>query len=537
MKILYPVTLDSFFAQAGQSVAERTLLDRLLAQGVGVRLVAFGEPDRHERMAREAAARYAGSPLELLRAEDARSPRVTEGIDALVLHSLPDDDPGGWLEDVHAKAALPIVQYIHSFLLAPFEQTMYTHLWRDWDGSPPARLVAPSHRTAARAEMLGEEVRRRGGRLPPVVVIPLGVDADAFAAGDRAEARARLGLAEDDLVVLSVGRITQQKAAYTQLVLAFHSAVRQAPAGRRPVLVIAGAVGGDDGPYRELLVRQVRRLRARDRVHVVENFDDSLKAGLYAAGDVFVSLANDPQESFGLALLEAMGAGLPVLATDWNGYPETLPAAYAPHLVPTLASHALARALDWRTSSEACAPHFDAAVTQLGGLLADERLRARLAAAGPERVAELGWERATAAFVALVERLAAEPSTPAAAPAQPARSMVEGLASRYLDDDPRLRIGAAAGRLHGRQERWMAAHPLQQPRVPLEEQQPWMRRRLTPGRRAVLRAAAAAGPSGVPAAALRERTGLPVEQADLLLLRLVRFGLLDVAEDHAPPGA
>jgi glycosyltransferase involved in cell wall biosynthesis len=45
-----------------------------------------------------------------------------------------------------------------------------------------------------------------------------------------------------------------------------------------------------------------------------------VKPSLYASADVFVSLANSVQESFGLTLLEAAAAARPIIATDWDGY-------------------------------------------------------------------------------------------------------------------------------------------------------------------------------------------------------------------------
>lgn len=524
MRILYPVSIDSFLAQAGQSVVERALLAGLLARGARVRLVTFGSPAAQERIARE----HAAAGLELVRGEDATSADVLAGVDALLLHSLPLDDVWAWLDRVRPQDAVPVVQYVHSLLLAPFEQVMWAELWRRWNGRPSARLVAPSERTAARARTLAHETERRGGRLPPVVVIPHGV-APLGGCG-RAEARARLGLDDGDLVVLSVGRITAQKAAYTQLVLAFHAAARRLAEPRRAVLLLAGSVSEHDKPYLALVERQARRLGSADRVRVVENFDASEKALLYAAGNVFVSLANDPQESFGLALLEAMRAELPVLATDWDGYPEALPAAYGPRLVPTLASHALARTLHWSAASEACAPAFTVTAGALGRLLADAPLRAALGDEGARFAADRGWEPAVDALLRLLERLRAEPHAPETVAPPPARSMVDGLASGYLDDDPRLRIApAGAGPRARRQALWIAARPPSLPLVPADERPAWLASELKRGRRQVLRAATAAGADGLPASALRARAGLPVAEGDLLLLRLLRFGLLEAA--------
>lgn len=45
---------------------------------------------------------------------------------------------------------------------------------------------------------------------------------------------------------------------------------------------------------------------------------------IWAAADIFCSLSDNVQESFGLAIVEAMAAGLPVVASNWDGYRDTV---------------------------------------------------------------------------------------------------------------------------------------------------------------------------------------------------------------------
>src|SRR5205085_2829178 len=56
----------------------------------------------------------------------------------------------------------------------------------------------------------------------------------------------------------------------------------------------------------------------------------------WAAGDVFTSLADNFQETFGLAPLEAMAAGLPVVVSDWDGYKDTVRHGVDGFRIPTL---------------------------------------------------------------------------------------------------------------------------------------------------------------------------------------------------------
>jgi hypothetical protein len=56
------------------------------------------------------------------------------------------------------------------------------------------------------------------------------------------------------------------------------------------------------------------------RLHLEFSPDEALKAELYAAADVFVSPVDNIQETFGITLVEAASSGLPVIASDYDGY-------------------------------------------------------------------------------------------------------------------------------------------------------------------------------------------------------------------------
>ena len=57
--------------------------------------------------------------------------------------------------------------------------------------------------------------------------------------------------------------------------------------------------------------------------HHVDALDPEI-GSIWAAADIFCSLSDNVQESFGLAIVEAMAAGLPVVASNWDGYRDTV---------------------------------------------------------------------------------------------------------------------------------------------------------------------------------------------------------------------
>ncbi|MEO7597353.1 MAG: glycosyltransferase [Opitutus sp.] len=121
-----------------------------------------------------------------------------------------------------------------------------------------------------------------------------------------ADLRRELGLAEDTFVVGAVGRLHRSKGADV-LIKAFRQT-----ASARSALVIVG-----EGPH----LAELKELSGDDlRIHLL-GFRSNVQTCLQGF-DLFVSPSRE--ESFGLAILEAMAAGLPVIATNAEGPAEYL---------------------------------------------------------------------------------------------------------------------------------------------------------------------------------------------------------------------
>jgi hypothetical protein len=72
------------------------------------------------------------------------------------------------------------------------------------------------------------------------------------------------------------------------------------------------------------------------KVEFVMNDDPRFPDGLWAAADIFTSLSDNVQESFGLTPIEAMACGLPAVITDWDGYREGVRNGKEGFLIPIL---------------------------------------------------------------------------------------------------------------------------------------------------------------------------------------------------------
>lgn len=137
-----------------------------------------------------------------------------------------------------------------------------------------------------------------------------------------------------------------------------------------------------DGPAREMVANAFASLG--DRVTLTGQMEPDQLAALYAASDLYVWPAVN--EAYGMALLEAQAAGLPVLSVRTRG-------------VPDIVEHG---ATGWLTPDDAPATMANA----ISGLLADQEQRRRMATAAPLRVQqELSMDAAQTRLKAIFAEL------------------------------------------------------------------------------------------------------------------------------------
>jgi glycosyltransferase involved in cell wall biosynthesis len=163
-------------------------------------------------------------------------------------------------------------------------------------------------------------------------LIPMGVNTTFYQPRDKTEARAHLNLPADQVVFLYLGRFSAfSKMDPLPLILAFSQTAAQQ--NKKALLVFAG----DDTQLN--MTPKIKAfaadLNCSDEVLVLPNLNSEEKQAVYAAADVFVSLSDNVQETFGLTIIEAMACGLPVIASDWNGYRESVAHGETGFLVPT----------------------------------------------------------------------------------------------------------------------------------------------------------------------------------------------------------
>ncbi len=497
--ILTLANAGHLFASAGQATVERALLGALAATGrVRLRLVLQGEPHEIRRVEQAYGPELAAGSIEIDVSPEGLHRRHGDGMTGIMQHAVPE--PG-------LVNAMPLVLHLHSLELDPQGRWEIAEACRRWDGTTPYVVLAPSESTAARARWLHARARPGSRRLPPVLVLPHGVDSRRMASGDRARGRARLRVDETARVLLSLNRLSPKKLDYRQLLAAFAALPADGP---RAVLVAAGGVAPEDREHPAAIERWAAQLGVGERVRVLPHVDEPSKPDLLAAADALVSPATHPQESFGLVLLEAAAAGLPVVATDWNGYREVLPDEHRRWSVPTVASHGLARKLDWCGGDDAltraAAASFDGLVAAMGDAI--RPVSGDVIARGRDWARRRDWAGVAQALLALWDELAAGRSAfRETGPARDVCSPVDGLATRYLEGSTRL---VATGR---------------EPPLALD--------RLADGRplpRAARAEVTRTCTGGATLGAVRAALDLPPEDVDDIVLELLRFGALALEE-------
>ncbi|MFA4994737.1 MAG: glycosyltransferase family 4 protein [Bdellovibrionales bacterium] len=290
-------------------------------------------------------------------------------------------------------------------------------------------ILCPSHavKSAIRAfwDSYAEYLSRRFGaayRCPvQLPVIPLGVECEKFEAKATPEKRALqrqlLGVKEKDIVLLWVGRLSAAIKAHPLAM--FQAAERAASlSGTKVHLVMVGYFVPLEAEA------QFKKLAAAVCTEASVTFiaanDPRYPDGLWAAGDIFLSLIDNMQESFGLTPIEAMAAGLPRVVSDWDGYRDCVTDGEDGYLIRTtqppagngfdlttevlneremyggfLAKTALTVAVDAQQAGD-----------RLAALIADKNLRLSMAQKAKERVrAVYDWKNIIPAYENLWKEL------------------------------------------------------------------------------------------------------------------------------------
>lgn len=157
-------------------------------------------------------------------------------------------------------------------------------------------------------------------------MIPLGVDCGSFAASElsaraRKRLRSEIGLGVEDIAVLFMGRLSYHAKAHPlPMYLGLEAAARAA--GKKICLIQAGWFANKH--IESEFVGGAREFCPSVKAVFLDGRKPEIRRDVWFAADIFVSLPDNIQETFGITPIEAMAAGLPAVVTDWDGYRDTV---------------------------------------------------------------------------------------------------------------------------------------------------------------------------------------------------------------------
>jgi glycosyltransferase involved in cell wall biosynthesis len=408
-------------APIGRLVANAEFVRALVEHG-GFDEYVFGSPSRGnlEEFRQAAAAWVPRSPATQVRYADYAAWMSLLGREAFHVMHL-----GGWgyfMAGLHylrvqvAPRLWPITSVIHSL----HGRETIDHAMRLVSaGLLPCDAVFCTSRDgqeSMRRLIEGAEIatgRRFRARL---VHLPLGIP-DGFVSrpGNRSHARQRVRIPDEARVVLVLGRMSPtQKWDPAPLCHALAATVFP-QVGPDVFLVFAGGASPSE---LELLRRTVVQHQLEHRTKFQANFAPDQKRDVLALADVVVAPTDNTQETFGLSLLEAQAAGVPVVASRFDGYKDLVHDGVDGYLIDTWQAPTDLLA-DWfdlldpttaqLLQAQGVAVDLDQLCDRLVRLLGDADLRRRMGEAGRAKVQRhYRWSRVIAEYEAVWDDLARE---------------------------------------------------------------------------------------------------------------------------------
>ncbi|MGE3077139.1 MAG: glycosyltransferase family 4 protein [Dehalococcoidia bacterium] len=236
------------------------------------------------------------------------------------------------------------------------------HMQSEWLSQVDRREVEPALKRTALVMGCSRHVTskveaRELSAVPETVVVPNGVDTDAFHPLDPV----RPGSEDRPLKLVFVGRVSPEKGCHA-LVQALAVLIER---GEDVTLSLVGPVGALPAGHivqisREPAVRDLQRFYAASAPYLEQILDPlppEVRARVHIKGSVpreevvreireaDILLNPSLSETFGMALVEAMASGIPVIATQVGGMPEVVEDGVTGILVAPESSNALADAI------------------------------------------------------------------------------------------------------------------------------------------------------------------------------------------------
>ena len=177
-------------------------------------------------------------------------------------------------------------------------------------------------------------------KLPKLCTIPLAVneityDKSLTREEKRLRSRKKLGISQDAIVILFLGRLSFHGKAHPVPIYRSISKLSSEIENKEIILLECGSFSTRliEENYNNL-IRSFKNLTVK-RVGGMNKASEEAKINSLNAANIFISLSDNIQETFGLTVIEAMAAELPCVVSDWNGYKDLVKDNETGYLIPT----------------------------------------------------------------------------------------------------------------------------------------------------------------------------------------------------------
>ncbi|WP_147819403.1 glycosyltransferase family 4 protein [Salidesulfovibrio onnuriiensis] len=232
------------------------------------------------------------------------------------------------LRNAYSPEIFPITGVTHSLSYADYARQFLQHLW---PGATPRDCIVSTSTAGVRAvEQYLEALRRDYGlsdafARPSVRRVPLGIDPGTYTPGQGGG---------EVCNILVFGRISHfSKMDLLPLFRALHRLFADGldPSGVRLVL---GGWTEDEDDFTPTLGELARNIGLE--LVIEARPTEAEKVRIFREADIFVTIADNPQETFGITVLEAAAFGLPCIASDYDGYKDLVVDGETGIRVPTV---------------------------------------------------------------------------------------------------------------------------------------------------------------------------------------------------------
>ncbi|BCS89101.1 glycosyltransferase family 4 protein [Pseudodesulfovibrio sediminis] len=321
------------------------------------------------------------------------------------------------LRNAYSERIFPVTGVIHSLSYTKYGNAFLRHLW---PGTTPRDAIACTSSAGMESVAKYFNWLRQGFGLdatthpsPALTRIPLAVNPEVFVPGEGAEG--------GPVRLLVFGRISHHsKMDVVPLIRALHRLIQDGMDPSSVELVLAGWAS-KESVVLETLTNLAANAGITLEVHVSPS--EAEKVRLFQSADVFVSIADNPQETFGITMVEAGAFGLPVVASDYDGYRDIVVHGTTGLLIPTIGP---ARTPDVDVMApvlfdneyhlqlaQRTAVDVPGLARNLKLLIESPTLRRTMGEAARKRVEQtFSWTVVMGQYVALWDRLWAEPVKP-----------------------------------------------------------------------------------------------------------------------------